>query len=193
MTPPPEWSVVIVAGGRGTRLGGADKALVRISGARGIDRLLSAIDATTPVVVAGAPVPTERPVEFRLEQPPDGGPVAGIAAALEAVRTPNLVLLAVDMPFAGTLLPALVAAFIADGGPGVVAQTPDGRAQYLFSAWRTSALTTALARLGSVRDRPMRDLVAAAHLAPWTLTAAQSGLLIDIDTPEDLIRARELA
>ncbi len=105
MRPSSGWSVIVVAGGHGRRLGGVDKAGIVLGGVTTLDMILDAIPPEMPVVVSGPERSTRRPVVFRQESPPDGGPVAGIAAAMEAISTTGVVIMATDMPWSAQLLP----------------------------------------------------------------------------------------
>ena len=85
--------VVVLAGGTGRRLGGAVKPDVVARGARLLDHVLAGLeqlrDRGLPLghvcVVAPAAVDLPTGVLRALEDPPLGGPVAGIAAGLESL------------------------------------------------------------------------------------------------------------
>jgi molybdopterin-guanine dinucleotide biosynthesis protein A len=98
-------AAVILAGGRGTRLGGANKALLDIGGERFIDRARDALKGCAPVLVSGGAsvarlldgVATVADLDSDY-----GGPLAGVAAAIAAIGESErdfLVSLAVDTPF----------------------------------------------------------------------------------------------
>ena len=95
---------VILAGGTAARMDGADKASLELHGrsllARAIDAM---VDADEVVVVGPETVRTERPVTFVREDPPLGGPVAGLLTGVDTLlRQPRQVaVLAVDMPYVG--------------------------------------------------------------------------------------------
>ena len=81
--------VLVLAGGTGRRLGGASKPDVVARGARLLDHVLNGVAAVRSPLGGGrsvvvAPVEVEVPdgVLRTLEDPPLGGPVAGIAAGL---------------------------------------------------------------------------------------------------------------
>lgn len=95
-----ETAAVILAGGTAVRLGGADKASIEYAGRTFLEHALAATSSAGEVVVVGDPVPTSRPATFVREDPPLGGPVAGLAAGRAALlRTPDVLLVqAVDMP-----------------------------------------------------------------------------------------------
>jgi molybdopterin-guanine dinucleotide biosynthesis protein A len=185
----PGWSALVLAGGRGSRLG-EDKAALSIDGRTALDRLLSSLPQGVPVVVAGPERPTSRPVIFRRERPIFGGPVAGIASGLEAVRTPVTVLIAVDMPWAGELVRRLIAEFAACDAAALVPVDGAGLRQPLCSVVRTDALRAALAGLGEPHGASVRDLMSRIDIHERLLGEAEMCWVQDIDTPQDLRRAR---
>src|SRR5688500_4740903 len=92
---------VVLAGGTAARMGGVDKASVELDGRSLLEYAVDAfVDADEVVVVGPATVRTARPVTFVVEDPPRGGPVAGLLTGVDALlRRPRLVgVLAVDMP-----------------------------------------------------------------------------------------------
>lgn len=92
---------VVLAGGTAARMGGVDKAGIELGGRTLLDLAVdSLVDADEVVVVAPRSVRTARPVTFVCEDPPRGGPVAGLLTGVDALlRRPRLVaVLAVDMP-----------------------------------------------------------------------------------------------
>lgn len=184
-------SVILLTGGTARRLGGIDKATVEIEGQTLLEQVLTALPADVPVVVAGPPLPTSRPVVFAQEDPPLGGPVAGIHAALSSITSAVVCVIAVDMPRAVPVLQEMLDALAADSHADVALPvTSDGRQQPLCSAWRTSALRAAISRLGTIDGAAMRALLAPMHAREVSLTPAQEALLDDIDSPRDLERVR---
>ena len=81
MTVATDWSLIVLTGGSGTRLGGADKAQLRVGDRSLLAALLDEVPAGVPIVVAGPELAVSRDVRFSPENPAGGGPVAGIAAA----------------------------------------------------------------------------------------------------------------
>lgn len=177
------WSAIILAGGRGARLGGSGKAEITVDGTTLLDTLLRDLP-DVPVIVSGPRVPTARPVAFCREDPPFGGPVAGLAAALPLVATPVVVVLAVDMPRAGRLAAVLADACTDDG---VLAVDAEGRRQPLCAAYRVDAMRQAIGEAPAA-NRAMRDVVARLSVCELRLEAAE--LVTDIDTVDDLQRQR---
>lgn len=156
-------AAVILAGGTAVRLGGADKAAIEYAGRTFLEHALAAVAAAGEVVVVGDQVPTSRPATFVREDPPLGGPVAGLLAGRRAlaVRPQTVVVMAVDMPrvTAATIARLLDAAA---GHDGAVLCDGDGRRQ-LVLAVLTGRLDTVVPL--DPHGRSMRDLLAALDLA----------------------------
>ncbi|HEX8095426.1 molybdenum cofactor guanylyltransferase, partial [Jatrophihabitans sp.] len=182
---------VVLAGGRGVRLGGHElgaKALIRLAGWPLADHvLLAASFAATRVQVGPARIALGSP-EFCLERPAGGGPVAAIAAALDRITQPSVAVLAGDLPFIGPALAELQRC-VAPGTSdvGVLVDT-SGRVNYLAAVWRTASLRAAVAALPSTANAAVRALydgVEIAHVPDFDACSA------DVDTPDDLRAAAE--
>ena len=92
---------VVLAGGTAARMDGIDKAGLELGGRTLLEWTIDAfVDADEVVVVGPRSVPTTRPVTFTREDPPKGGPVAGLLTGVDALlRAPAVIgVLAVDMP-----------------------------------------------------------------------------------------------
>jgi molybdopterin-guanine dinucleotide biosynthesis protein A len=184
---PPSFDAVVLAGGRSRRMGGGDKTRADVGGASLLDRVLEALAEARRVVVVGEERPVARAVEWALEQPPGGGPGAGLVAGLALVTADVVVVCAADLPFLTADAVRRLVRAVADAG--AVAVDAGGREQWLCSAWRTDVLVGGAwaGAGGSVRGvmstLPFtRVSFDADAVAPW----------LDCDTPEDLRRAREL-
>ena len=129
---------MILAGGTAVRLDGADKASLEHEGATLLEHALSAVAEAAEVVVVGAEVPTSRPVTFRREDPPFGGPAAGLLAGRTGLTRPgDTVVLAVDMPHVtGATIARLRAA--AAGRDGAVLLGGDGRRRLVLALAATA-------------------------------------------------------
>lgn len=126
--PTPGLDAVILAGGRGSRLGGVSKGDLEVGGRRLIDVALGAAHDAGAIrtLVVGA-LAVQTPAELIREEPPFGGPAAGLAAALPSVSAPWLLLLACDLPRAPALVELLTEASgrgpeASDGGSGAEAE-----------------------------------------------------------------------
>lgn len=186
------YGVIVLCGGTSRRLGGRDKTREPLGGTTVMDHLLSSLPLGWMVVCVGQRRATTRPVRWCRESPAGGGPVAGIAAGLadlESLRARICVVVGGDMPFAGTVVPALVEVLNAQPGvDGVLAADPDGRLQPLLAAYRCQALWAALPReLGGAR------LMAVVDALPTATVLCDSQATLDVDTPEALEQAQHLA
>ena len=183
----PSWTAVVLAGGRGSRMGGRDKPRLEVGGVTLLAHVVSGIPADVEVIVVGPPHDgLPRRVRFVREEPAFGGPVAALAAALPAVSTPLVGLIGADMPAAGALLRRIVDEW--DGEDALVPVDGTGRRQPLCSALDTSAMTAALDAIGDPAGRSLRDLLQLVDVRDRPLDAESSALLVDIDVPEDLDR-----
>jgi molybdopterin-guanine dinucleotide biosynthesis protein A len=95
-------SLAILAGGMGRRFGGSDKQAATAGGmALGRRVALNALGSSLPVFIVGPrrKIYDGLPLRFVRDIVPGYGPLSGLHAALSAVSTPWLYLLACDMPF----------------------------------------------------------------------------------------------
>lgn len=200
---PSRFAAVVLAGGTGARLGGLDKAAIEVDGATLLERVLDAAAGAAEVVVVGHPVPTTRPVTWTLEDPPLGGPAAGLLAGLACLSpAPDLVaVLAVDLPrvTAGTVARLVAAATNPPSaepgaGPsvadGAVLVDAGGRRQTLAAVYRRASLDAAApADPADRHGLPMRRLVGGLRLAEVPTVGDEAR---DVDTPEhlDAVRGR---
>jgi molybdopterin-guanine dinucleotide biosynthesis protein A len=189
---------------------GSDKATLVVDGLTLLERTLSGVPDDVTVVVAGPEVSLpaavgRRRVTFAVEDPPGGGPVAGLDAALAHVSTAVAVVLATDLPFVGRTPGALAAQLLAtERVDAVLAVDATGRPQQLCAAYRTDALRAAIAAGGSPTGAAMRDVVARLRVDVADVSAASdaaseaSGVAAigdptwDVDTPDDVARMTAL-
>jgi molybdopterin-guanine dinucleotide biosynthesis protein A len=186
------WSVIVLTGGASTRMG-RDKATLQVGGVTLLERTMSGVPTDVAVVIGGPEVSLARSgVQFVSEDPPGGGPVAGVAAALDRVDTPIVVVLATDLPMVGSV-PQQLALALADSGDvdGVLAADATGHPQQLCAAYRTDALRRAIAAGGQTSGASMRSVVARLRVRTWTPAASDGRDPVrDIDTPEDLAQLK---
>jgi molybdenum cofactor guanylyltransferase len=208
--PAPEFDTVILAGGNAARMGGSDKPSLVVGGVPLLVLVAQAAAAagTSRLIVVGPPRPS--PVQASLaaladgqpgwlscvrEEPPGGGPVAGLRRGLAEVSAAWVVLLAADLPF---LTGAHLTALLAAAGPattgsvaagGSVLADADDRPQWLASCWPTDSLRPALASypgqslhglLEPLQSALARLDTSGGAMPPWQ----------DCDTPDDLAAAR---
>ncbi|XVX19036.1 molybdenum cofactor guanylyltransferase [Actinomycetota bacterium] len=187
------WDAIVLAGGRGSRLGEATKPAVVVGGIPLLERVLASVTGAHHVVVVGDPQEVPPGHLVTREEPPFGGPAAGIAAGMQelaglAGRAPWTVLLACDLPLAPQAVAALLAAIDEGLDPavdGISLADETGRTQWLLGAYRTAALESALTQLGRPRDRSMRALLSPLSLHVLTGWEHVTG---DVDTWSDVER-----
>jgi molybdopterin-guanine dinucleotide biosynthesis protein A len=200
MSQGPVTSAVILAGGRSSRLGGTAKAGLHYRGRTLLDHAVSAAGSVVApiagpgidpvIVVVGPPgirsllIP-EGGVTLTREDPPFGGPVAGIAAGLEALpdRTGFTAVLACDMPAAGVLAAQLLAAALASPSPAVdgFISVDRGKEQPLAALYRTAVLRSAVhaARAsGRLQNASVFSLIASLDLVR---VEVRDGCTADVD------------
>jgi molybdopterin-guanine dinucleotide biosynthesis protein A len=176
---------VVLAGGGSTRFGGVDKALLVLEGVSLLDRVLTATTAAASTVVVGPERAVCRPVDWTSENPPGGGPVAGIAAGLAAGEAPAVVLLSCDLPWitadeVSQLVEGLGEPDSGRDGFGLL--DSGGREQWLAAAYRRTALIEALKRVGDPRNKSVRRLFLGLDLA-WSEPSRAGD---DVDSWADL-------
>ena len=196
--PPPvrAWAAIVLAGGRGVRLGGADKPGLVLGGRTLVAAVAAAAAAAgaCDIIVVGPPrpelaaaVPLARCVS---EEPARSGPVPALRAGLAIVTAPWIALLAADLPF---LRDRHLLALLQAAGPvgGAALADADGTPQWLASCWRAGTLRTALARYHGSSLRGML-----APLRPVMVRISEPGeppAWFDCDTAQDLAIAQTWA
>ncbi|ANZ42134.1 molybdopterin-guanine dinucleotide biosynthesis protein MobA [Lentzea guizhouensis] len=168
------YAAIVLTGGKGERLGGVDKAALSYRDATLLDHVLSVVDDAAQVVVVGPE--KDRPgVVWAREDPPGGGPLAGLAAGLAHVTEEWVAVLAVDQP---GLTRDTIARLRAAGRNAVL---KDDRVQWLIGFWNTADLRGAMP--AEPRDQPLRRTLLT--LDPVEVSALP-GEARDVDTPADL-------
>lgn len=191
-------AAVVLAGGRGSRLGGRDKAELRLGGERLVDRAVGAarLGGADPVVVVGPAQAAVPGCAIVREDPPFAGPLAALEAALGALGGVSddawVLLLSCDLVRPGAVVSRLgLHADVPGDADAVVLRDPDGREQWLAAGYRLGALRVGLAPLaGRTANAPLRRAFAsmAVHFVE-----ADAATTADIDTDADLERADRLA
>lgn len=174
-------------------MGGIDKPGLELDGRTLRARVVEAVAGADTVLLVGPPSDEDaalgRDVVRVREEPPYGGPLAALAAAVPHVDRDVMLVLAADLVHPDALPAALLAAL--DAAPqaeAAVAVDDAGQRQWLAAAYRTSAVRRALASLDGIdgiEGHRFGDLVDL--LLPVDVPRADAR---DIDTPDDLARAR---
>ncbi|MGQ7295866.1 NTP transferase domain-containing protein [Quadrisphaera sp. KR29] len=187
------WGAVVPAGGRGSRMGGADKPALLLAGRPLLEHLLDGLPAGVPAAVVGPPrrlgLRVARPLLWCREDPPGGGPAAALAAGALALLAAGegaddgdgaggagsaeggpldvVVVLPGDAPRAGLAASALLEALAASpGAASAVAVDGGGRRQVLVAAHRAGPLRERVARAAGAAGPAGLAGLAAARLLP---------------------------
>jgi len=193
---------LVLAGGQARRMGGGDKASLKVGGATILDRVLARLDPHCKPIILNANGDPARLVRYGLavvaDSVPDfAGPLAGILVGLDwaAKNAPGIEWLASapgDCPFLPKdLVPRLHAARIAEKKPLACARSGEWR-HPVVGLWPVA-----------LRDDLRRALAEGLHkIEAWTgrhgaALAAWPDRPFDpffnINTPEDLAKAEEIA
>ncbi|MFB6173580.1 MAG: molybdenum cofactor guanylyltransferase [Halobacteriales archaeon] len=193
-------SGVIVAGGRSTRFGDADKAVADLAGTpmvrRVADRVAPAVDevvvncrADQRAAIADALDGLDRPVSFALDPEPDLGPMAGIATGLDAVEGTYAAVVACDMPFVeASLLDYL---FERAAGHDAAVPRPDEWYQTTQAVYHAEAMAEACER--ALADDERRIVAALSRLDSVTVGRAAVERHASMTTFENLNTREEFA
>lgn len=97
----PKFTVALLVGGRGRRLGGADKSALVVGGRTILARQIDAARSVTPSVLAVGSTPGAHPADLPLllDLIPDSGALGALVTALTEAPTDVVVVVAGDMPF----------------------------------------------------------------------------------------------
>jgi molybdopterin-guanine dinucleotide biosynthesis protein A len=177
------WAAVILAGGTGARLDGADKAALEHGGLTLLDRALAAVSGAAETVVVGDRVPASRPVVFTRESPVGGGPLAALCAGVDALEgaAPLVVVLAVDMPHVTTATVERLREAVGDAGAAWLVDG-SGRRQLAGAVLRERVVAFA-----EPHGLPMRALSSSGSAIEVPAIGNEAD---DVDTWSDVARLR---
>lgn len=183
-------TAVVLAGGESRRFG-SDKLSAVVDGMTLLDQALDGLPSDWLVVVVGPERLVRRPVQFVREEPPGGGPAAGMVTGLRAALTAGgeqVVVLPGDAPRAGHAATALLAVLSrSPTAQAVVATDAGGFDQPLQLALRRGAAAALVAAAGPERGQGGSARALVNRLTPpalrWSVPVAEHW---DIDTPAQL-------
>lgn len=184
------FDAIVLAGGTGERMGGADKAVLTLGATTLLGRVMDAVAGADTVVCVGPERDAGRGELWTREQPPGGGPVAAVAAGLQLVEATIVAVLAVDHPFVtAEVVARLVETCALNDVDAALAGDEAGVPQPLLAAYRVPALSACLRAIGSPAGASMTRLTQGLRF----VTVPAPDAAQDCDTPEDLERARQKA
>lgn len=208
---------IVLAGGQGRRLGGCRKAALRFGGETLLEHIVRGLAphlAGPPIIVTPEKGIVPENCVHTCENPPYGGPLAGIFAGLQALPLPPaltpsahtpapfssprsfhssridaVLICSVDAPGIIRSAPLLLEAFYeqetsAYDGVIVHGGEPEPFSQYLQGIYRFERLQTLLKQTSDGHNRSVRSFFA--HLKLKRLSLPRE-YWQDIDTPEDVV------
>jgi molybdopterin-guanine dinucleotide biosynthesis protein A len=189
---------VIQAGGRSTRMGGEPKALLEIGGRRIVERVADVLGQVTDdlLVVTNTPELFEwMGLPMVPDAFPDCGSLGGIYSGLKSAPGDAAFTVACDMPFLSTAVARLVTsrAGLAD----VVAPRVGPHYETLHACYGRACLGPMERRLaaGQLKITGFWDEVRVLAIAEEDVARLADPAVVfsNVNTPEDLARARALA
>lgn len=186
----PQWTGVVLAGGRSRRFGGVDKTRLPLGGRTLLQR---AIEALGPLTSACLVIGSRRPGTpgSLPDRYPDDGPLGGILTALDAIDTSHALVLAVDLPFISVALLQDVQRAGAES-PVAIMSDANGRLALCLSVRRDCVgMLRAAWSDGARRIRDLQDVCPSAIVAADAATAR--GALWNVNDPLTYARALEMA
>jgi molybdopterin-guanine dinucleotide biosynthesis protein A len=180
---------VVLAGGKGSRLGGVDKARLTLGGRTYLERIASQLEGFEERLLSGGDSGLAATVGFRHvpDSVPGLGPLGGLRDALSAASSDVLLVVPCDLPyFRGDVADALVRAW-RDGDDALVLSDADGRLQPLCGLYALRCLPVLEARLAR-GERRAESLAEALHARVLPLPEAMRSepVLHNVNRPEDL-------
>ena len=183
-------SIIVLSGGTSSRFG-ADKSQAMLGHQQLIHHILTGIPKEFEIIIVGAdPLFTLASYRCVQENPVGGGPVAGIAAALELCESEIVGVLATDMPFAGAHMIHLLSAMTSHDD-AIIFVDSEGFKQPLAALYRRERLETALSKIGNPHGASMRTLISHLNIHEIPMSPEIEKAMIDVDTPHDLVVAME--
>lgn len=136
---------VILAGGRGSRMGGVDKGLVEVAGRPMVEHVLAALGSQAGAVVINANRSADRYARYGcpvIADRMDGfqGPLAGMASALAAADTEFVLAVPCDSPLVDPALGPRLHAALVERGADIAAAHDGERMHPVFVLLRRSVL-----------------------------------------------------
>lgn len=183
MIAPGDVTLGILAGGRGTRLGGRDKAWLQRDGVPQVLRIARRFQTECAATLVSANRELPRYLQHGLvaveDRIADMGPLGGIDALVSACATPWLLTIPVDIIDTNDCLLRTLANTCVDGA---VAEDDDGL-QPLVALYRVAPLHDALAAAMAANDFSVQAMQARMQLPRVRFDGLRFG---NLNTPDDL-------
>jgi molybdopterin-guanine dinucleotide biosynthesis protein A len=189
-----EVAALVLAGG-GARRFGSDKTRAVLLGRTVLEHTLDAVRSVAGEVRVVGPWSPEG-VERCDEPLPRQGPAAALAFGMDHVAAEVVLVVGADHPLLVPELLMLLADRLRDGAADAVVPTREGRDEPLVACYRR-AVGASAASLVAAGERSLRAVLAAVPVdrvseADWRAADPQGRSFLDVDTPQELERARRL-
>ena len=197
-------SALVFAGGRATRLGGRNKALLEVGGRRIVDRIRDALGplvSETLVLTNDDSLAELGGARLVFDPTPHAGVLPALASGLQAASCELCLAVACDMPFVSArLFEYLLQLQAAEAADVVIPRSEASRTSLepMHAVYRRAtvleAIRAALAR-GEQRMISYFPSVRVREVEPseWQAVDAAGLAFFNVNTPEDLARAQEIA
>lgn len=187
------YGVLILAGGKGRRMGGANKALLQLQQQTFLSRLENALSDFDEKLISlqDASWLGDSPFLPVFDQVTDRGPMEGLRCSLSLCRSDALLVVACDMPlFSGKLAKAMLQA--GEGFDAVICQDRAGRIHPLCGIYSKQCLP-AIESMIARGNYKITDIMKAVPSLIFSLeTSVFSDMLLsNINTPEALEALRQ--
>ncbi|MGV6857944.1 MAG: molybdenum cofactor guanylyltransferase MobA [bacterium] len=186
-TSPDDITAVILAGGRGSRMGGQDKGWIKLDETPLIKHIVQAITPQVGSIIISANRHLDRYATFGYPVVGDTlvgfqGPLAGVLAAMEQAHTPYILTLPCDAP---GVPPSLASRLGAAAGGSHVAVAHDGQHLQAVYALIPVALAPDLRQYLHRGERKMRQWLSSRGMQLVDFSDSAHAFR-NINTPEDL-------
>jgi molybdopterin-guanine dinucleotide biosynthesis protein A len=194
-------SALIFAGGRASRLGGVNKALLEVGGSTIVARILAALGPLVGervLLTNDAALAELEDVSLVFDPTPHAGVLPALAAGLEAAAGELCLAVACDMPFISPGLFAQLLDVQSHADADVVIPRTAGFLEPMHAVYRRKPVLEAI-RAALVRgDRRMISYFADVRVREvsdieWRRADPSGTAFFNVNTPDDLAEARRIA
>lgn len=192
---PEEVTAIVLCGGRGRRLGGVEKSLVRIGERRLVEFVIDSLrpQVSRIVLSLGAGQNARAYQDFGcdlvVDAEADQGPLGGLVSCLESTEGEWFLSCPCDTPWTA---PNLVEALSRDAGAHGVAVAHDGERRQNLTVLFSRELAGSLAEFYAGGGRAVHRWLDA-NAIPATDLSEMAASFVNINTPADLENFRRLA
>lgn len=186
--------VAILAGGKASRMQGANKALLRYRGESFLTRMAKELDGFDEYLLSASDGELCHDTRFQLvpDVYSDKGPIGGLHALLTAAQSSALLVLPCDMPLYERRLGDFLLSFVGKGYDAWICRTPDGYLHPLCGVYTKACLPAieACIRQDKLSLLDIYPLVNT-HFADTREAGLSAEIFTNINTPEDLAQLQQ--